>query len=87
MESLVDLQVWLKLEQEVTTEQEARLLKPLMGLRIRDFKFEVTWPASEGSEARLIEAPFEFVRNSDLVLGKPEFGTEINSGGQRFPTI
>jgi hypothetical protein len=80
MEGLLDLQVWLKLDQDVTTEQEARLFKPLMELKIRNFILEVTWPASEDSEALLLGAPFSLVRNNDPIPGKPEFGTEIVNG-------
>lgn len=77
IKSLVDLQVWLNLEQEVIAEQEARLFEPLMGLKIRNFKFEVTWPANEGLGPLLLGAPFDLVRNNDPVPGKPEFGTEV----------
>lgn len=81
-EGLRDLQVWVKLDQDVTTENEARLFKPLMELDIRNSILEVTWPASECSGALLLGAPFSLVRNNDPFPGKPEFGTEILNGGQ-----
>jgi hypothetical protein len=81
MKRLLELQVWVKLDQDVTIHQEARILEPLMDLEIRNFKLEVTWPASESSEALLLGAPFSLVRNNDPVFGKPEFGTELWSGG------
>jgi hypothetical protein len=80
MEGLLDLQVWVKLEQSVTSEEETRLFKPLRELEIRNFQLEVTWPASEGSEALLLGAPFSLVRNNDPIPGKPEFGMEIVNG-------
>lgn len=81
MQGLLDLQVWLKLDQDVTTEQEAQLFKPLMEIEIRDFNLEVTWPAGKGSEASLLGEPFTLVRNNDPIPGKPEFGTETANGG------
>lgn len=81
MEGLLDLRVWVKLDQDVTVEQEARLFKPLMNLRIRNFKLEVTWPATEGSEDLLLQAPFSLIRNNNPVQGKPELAMEIVSSG------
>lgn len=77
MEMLQDLQIWVKLDQDVTAHQEAQLFKPLMELEISTFKLEVTWPAREGSETLLLGAPFSLVRNNHPVFGKPEFGTEL----------
>jgi hypothetical protein len=81
MEGLLDLQVWVKLDQDVNIEVEARLLQPLMKLRVRNFNLEVTWPASEGSETLLLGAPFSLVRKNSPILGKPELGMEIVNGG------
>ncbi|OOQ87362.1 hypothetical protein PEBR_17174 [Penicillium brasilianum] len=81
MEGLLDLQVWVKLDRDVNIELEARLLQPLMKLRVRNFILEVTWPASEGSETLLMGAPFSLVRNNSPIPRKPELGMEIVNGG------
>ena len=75
------IQAWVKMDQEIgnrmTIDQEAKLFAPLMGLIIRDFKVEVTWPANEGSEALLRQAPFCVARNNDPIPNKPEFVVEV----------
>lgn len=81
MKGLLHIQAWVKVDQEsgntMTTDQEARLFAPLMNLDwVREFKVEATWPANEGSEALLLDAPFYFARNDDLIPEKPEFGEE-----------
>lgn len=85
MRGILHIQAWVKMDQEIgntmTIDQEAKLFAPLMGLIIRDFKVEVTWPANEGSEALLLQAPFRVARNNDPIPNKPEFGVEVVNGG------
>lgn len=87
MSRIVYIQAWVKMDQEIgnmmTIDQEAKLFAPLMGLIIRDFKVEVTWPANEGSEALLLQAPFRVARNSDPIPNKPEFAVEVVNGSLR----
>jgi hypothetical protein len=67
MRGLHDLRVWVMFNSvsdwSVTSEQEARFLRPLMALDwIRTFEVQVSWPANQGSEAILRKAPFRLVR-------------------------
>lgn len=82
MKGLLHIQAWVKVDQEsgsaMTADQDARLFAPLMDLdRVEDFQVEVTWPANEGSEALLLDAPFCLARNDDPIPEKPEFGEDI----------
>jgi hypothetical protein len=46
---------------------------------MRAFNVEVTWPANEASQALLLDAPFQLVRNDDAIPDKPELVVETVS--------
>ncbi|KAL4802225.1 hypothetical protein BDV18DRAFT_154302 [Aspergillus unguis] len=82
MKGLVHVRAWIKMIQRglrniVTAEQEIRLFAPLMDMQIPDFSVEVTWPANEGSERLLSEAPFCLTRNVLAVLSNPNCGNDV----------
>jgi hypothetical protein len=80
----LNIQAWVKMDQVsgnmLTADQEARLFAPLMELNfMRAFNVEVTWPANEASQALLLDAPFQLVRNDDAIPDKPELVVETVS--------
>lgn len=81
-DGVLNIQAWVKMDQVsgnmLTADQEARLFAPLMELKnMRAFNVEVTWSANEASEALLVDAPFQLLRNDDPIPDKPELVVEI----------
>ncbi|PGH05026.1 hypothetical protein AJ79_06913 [Helicocarpus griseus UAMH5409] len=92
MEGLLDLQIWLRMDQgdkagnSMTAAQELRLFEPLMKINgLRSFRVEVSWPKDQGGENPLLDnVPFELTRSDALDPDRPVLAVGFINGSPEF---